>query len=1158
MKKLYFVGILMLTIFFIGSSQKAIAQFDFVIEVCADSQAVVDLVDTVFLAGVNPQSIANITFYGDPLSVGYFKGGYFLGFKRPQGIIMTNGKSEFADNTNVCNSAQNASYNNNGVENDSDLEDISNTSAHDGCIIEFDFKPTADTVRFNYVFASEEYHDYVGGSVNDMFGFFLSGPGISGPYLNDADNIALIPGTSTAVSINTVNFGSGGVTCTGKPTGCKNCEWFKDNSQNSDPAFTKFVYDALTKSIAAKSGMQQCEWYHIKLAIGDGGDAIYDSGVLLEGGSFNAGNISAVTEYSHPTVDSLLYESCNNHEAVLYFEIEEPMGFPYIIPFKIEGTAERNVDYVLITTQPGDTIMIEPGETYDSVIIRPYYNADIEVREDVQVIFNSVMCSMFAIPDTAFVFIEDLPEMSDTSLNFPVYCEDTVLLSFESVLGGVRPYSYNWYNESPPLFTPEIEYIPSGYDYYIVPVVINDTCGQQVSDTAFVIVPELVANAGLDQSLCNDPDAQLDGSSPGAQSFWWSATPLDGSLTGQETIPNPVVSPTVTTMYEMEVTDNCTHLDTDTAYVFLGEAVAVASPDTAMCFSDSVSLSCNLEESYLWTAVPADPGLVGQQDQQTIRVAPATTTTYTIEVTNDCGYSADDDVEVTVFALPAADAGPNDEVCFNQSYNLQASGGTSYFWTSNPVDPSLVGQETLENPIVTPDTQTDYIYTVTVTNANSCTEVDSMVLQVSPVPDLSLSADNETICYGDPVTISIIGNADYSWTADPADASLAGQESNQVITVTPLETTTYTLVGVVSGFSCPATETQTIVVTPELFSTFAMQDSEVCQGAPFEVNYTGNASPSADYVWDFGGATINSGSGPGPWDIAWDTEGNKTITLTVTESNCPSNETANTLTVLQSPITAFDANPTEACVPFDVDFTNNTTNQSSQVTYLWDFGNGETSTVESPTYSYTEHGAYNVSLTVTNDQKCSDIATVANLIKANETPTAQFVADPPEAILENATIDFSNNSVSSESLVYNWNFDDGSNSSDKDPIHTYTATGVYLVNLLATSPNGCESETTNEVIIHPDFAVYAPSAFTPNGDGMNDVFEVKGVGIKTYNLQVYSRWGELMYESNSLEDEWNGDYKGTLAPSGTYAYTISYTSMLDADFKLQGTVTVMY
>ncbi len=389
-----------------GSPQKAVAQFNFEVEVCADSQAVVDLVDTVFLAGVNPQQKANITFYGDPSSVGYFKGGYFLGFKKPQGIVMTNGKSDFVDKSNVCNTEQNASNNNNGVEGDPDLEQLAGVSSHDGCIIEFDFKPTADTVRFNYVFASEEYHEYVNATFNDMFGFFLSGPGISGPYSNDAENIALIPGTTTGVAINTINFGKGGITCTGKPTGCKNCEWFKDNSQSTDPAFSKFVYDALTKSLVAKAGMQQCEWYHIKLAISDGGDAIYDSGVLLEGGSFNAGNVVEETKYSHPTVDSLLYESCNNHEAVLYFEIEEPMGFPYIIPFKVEGTATRDVDYSLVKTYPGgDTIYIPIGETYDSLIIRTFYDTVVEGTEDVQVLFNSVMCSIFSIPDTATVLI---------------------------------------------------------------------------------------------------------------------------------------------------------------------------------------------------------------------------------------------------------------------------------------------------------------------------------------------------------------------------------------------------------------------------------------------------------------------------------------------------------------------------------------------------------------------------------------------------------------------------------------------------------------------------------------------------------------------------------------------------------------------------------
>jgi gliding motility-associated-like protein len=119
------------------------------------------------------------------------------------------------------------------------------------------------------------------------------------------------------------------------------------------------------------------------------------------------------------------------------------------------------------------------------------------------------------------------------------------------------------------------------------------------------------------------------------------------------------------------------------------------------------------------------------------------------------------------------------------------------------------------------------------------------------------------------------------------------------------------------------------------------------------------------------------------------------------------------------------------------------------------------------------------------------------------------------------------------------------------------AAGEYMVNLTITTSNGCESEMEKQVIVHPDFAVYAPSAFTPNGDGLNEVFEIKGIGIKQYLLQVFSRWGELLYESNNLENHWDGRFNGEFVSPGTYVYTINYKSMLDKDYTQKGTVTVM-
>ena len=432
-----------------------------------------------------------------------------------------------------------------------------------------------------------------------------------------------------------------------------------------------------------------------------------------------------------------------------------------------------------------------------------------------------------------------------------------------------------------------------------------------------------------------------------------------------------------------------------------------------------------------------------------------------------------------------------------------------------------------------------------------------MVLQVDPVPNLSLTVDNDLLCYGESATLSVIGDADYTWTADPNDPTLSGQENNQTITVTPLENTVYTLVGVVAGFNCPATLAQSIIVKPELISTFDVQADEVCQGLIFTVLYTGNASVSANYTWDFDGGQIIAGSGGGPIDISWDTEGLKTIKLSVEEDGCSSELSSTDVNVLRTPLSGFDSNIQEGCVPFTVDFNNTSSNLGSNVSYRWSFGNGDESADFAPSYTYTEPGQYSVTLVVTNDEKCSNTFVQTDYIKANETPVADFEPVPPETVLEQPTIDFTNNSSSAESLTYSWDFGDGGNSSEQAPSHTYTAVGTYTVLLLVTTPNGCENTSEKEVIIHPDIALYAPNAFTPNGDGLNDVFDVKGVAVNKYLLQIFSRWGDLIYESKNLEEQWDGKFNGELVPAGTYVYTINYTNMLNKEYTKKGSVTVV-
>jgi len=223
-----YILISILAFLFIVTFQKKVqAQFNsFEITRCETPEEVIELVKTVFLDGVEPFQYQNIEFHGNPRSVGYFEKGGFLSFNKAEGIVMSSGFSETLDNGNNCNTTDADS--NTGGGTDADLAQAAGFGINDACVIEFDFMPAGDSVKFNYAFGSEEYPEFVN-QFNDAFGFFLSGPGIAGPYSNNAINIAQIPGTNDPVTINNVNCGQHGQSCNPNLVGGSNCELYINN-----------------------------------------------------------------------------------------------------------------------------------------------------------------------------------------------------------------------------------------------------------------------------------------------------------------------------------------------------------------------------------------------------------------------------------------------------------------------------------------------------------------------------------------------------------------------------------------------------------------------------------------------------------------------------------------------------------------------------------------------------------------------------------------------------------------------------------------------------------------------------------------------------------------------------------------------------------------
>jgi len=256
-------------------------------------------------------NVSNIQRIGDARGLGYFdQGSSSIGF--PNGIILASGKITNAEGPNQSNE-QTSSFGDDSF--DADLKALSSGDIFDNVGIEFDFVPQKEWVSFSYVFASEEYCEFVGSIFNDVFGFFVSGPGINGPFDRNAINVARIPDTDEYVAINNVNHE-------------KNREYYVKNELRRDaercripyqPAFENEIeYDGFTVRLKATFKVIPCQTYHIRLVIGDVGDDQLDSAVFLAAKSFDIGPEVSVTYIpdNGPINNNLLTEGCNSGSLV--------------------------------------------------------------------------------------------------------------------------------------------------------------------------------------------------------------------------------------------------------------------------------------------------------------------------------------------------------------------------------------------------------------------------------------------------------------------------------------------------------------------------------------------------------------------------------------------------------------------------------------------------------------------------------------------------------------------------------------------------------------------------------------------------------------------------------------------------------------------------
>jgi gliding motility-associated-like protein len=445
-----------------------------------------DLVLNSLIAG-NCFDVMNISATGHPNSNGTFENGATsINFDR--GVILSTGNIA---NATGPNNAPNRSTNFFSFVGDADLAMISNAALRDVAVLEFDFTPTSEQITFRYVFASEEYCEYVNSVYNDVFGFFLSGPGINGPFSNNAVNIAQLT-NGTVVAINNVNHLSNSAFYVSNiPPGQPNCN-NTGHPLAGPPATLDCQFDGFTVVLTATANVIPCETYHIKLAIADVGDNIFDSAVFLEESSFGFDGLVAVDIEGSVPDTNLVYEGCTAG-CFVFTRTGGDLSQDVIVQYYIDSlsTATPGVDYVPLP----DTIIIPAG--MESICVPIYALADTLTEGPESIILyveNSCSC------ETQFVelFIYELQPFS-LQLDDAISCLLDTMELLPLVEGGLPGYTYLWSTgDSIPNLTVSPD-TPTTYH-----LTVTDACGFEVEQEALVaIYTSPTAEYAAERILCS-------------------------------------------------------------------------------------------------------------------------------------------------------------------------------------------------------------------------------------------------------------------------------------------------------------------------------------------------------------------------------------------------------------------------------------------------------------------------------------------------------------------------------------------------------------------------------------------------------------------------------------------------------------------------------
>ena len=616
---------------------------------------------------------------------------------------------------------------------------------NDCAVLEFDFYPKSDSIKFNYVFASEEYPEYVCGTVNDIFAFFISGINPAGGEYENY-NIAIIPGTdSMPVSINTVNGGSAG-SSGGTPCVLTNSAYYVSNTQQS------IQYDGFTTVLTAKAAVIPCTPYHLVMAIADVGDQVWDSGVFLEANSLSSNAISFDFENpANPNNASEMYEGC---VAVIHMSRPEATPTPTPITVTFAGTASNGIDFEqknALFSFPADTTRVD-------YTIMPYMDGEVEGTETALFTFNTYeLCPSDSV---SFTIFDVNPLTCEIDRDTMTSATQTVWLR-SVVEGGMPNRHVIWYNLETGQTRNGDSILVSALTDTRWRLHVEDSCGNNYSDTMLIGIRHHFAFQCPDTTVCaGEPlDLYMYGTSavPVDSCVWYVGNQQPFELQSDTVRVNPQAT---TTYYVRSYThwNNQIWEDFDSIRVLvipLPETHVAASSER-ICEGESTTLTGSGAFKYSFD----DGATFSETPTHTFN--PDTTTMFTIlGLANGAECYGKDSILITVDTIPDVTLGDGGGVCGGEEAELTVTtDATNIVWTANPADPSLGGQETRHTILVNPPSTT--VYTITVTNG-VCTTSQSTTVAVEPMPVAIGEVTPRTVSLGEMEAV-FVDNSQYATT----------------------------------------------------------------------------------------------------------------------------------------------------------------------------------------------------------------------------------------------------------------------------------------------------------------------------------------------------------------------------------------------------------